>query len=122
MVCLLPFPGVNPTQPRTFYCLPCQRTVKHENHKHHEMICRIGVPGTGKTTIMYLLWVVQAVPGGQSAGCKDPLANLCDGLPGLEAADITALLRDLPIPTPGDVPGMTVEEAIEVLFGIYHAI
>ena len=40
--------------------------------------------------------------------------GICDGLPGLEAADIAALLRDLPIPTPGDVPGMTVEEAVKV--------
>ena len=57
---------------------------------------------------------------------RDPLAELCDDLPGLIARDITALLRDLPIPTQGDVPGMTVEEAIEVLFcvykGIYHGI
>jgi hypothetical protein len=45
---------------------------------------------------------------------RDPLAELCDYLPGLEAGDITALLCDLPIPILGDVPGMTVEEAIEV--------
>ena len=52
--------------------------------------------------------------GGEGAGRRDSLAELCDCLPGLEAADIAALLRDLPIPTPGDVPGMTVEEAIKV--------
>jgi len=52
--------------------------------------------------------------GRKGAGRSDPLASICDGLPGLEAADIAALLRDLPIPTPGVVPGMTVEEAIEV--------
>jgi hypothetical protein len=45
---------------------------------------------------------------------RDPLAELCDYLPGFEAEDITALLCDLPIPTPGDVPGMTIEEAIKV--------
>ena len=45
---------------------------------------------------------------------RDPLAKLCDTIPGLEAGDITALLRDLPIPKSGNVPGMTVEEAIEV--------
>jgi hypothetical protein len=47
---------------------------------------------------------------------RDPLAasELCDYLPGFEAGDITALLCDLPIPIQGDVPGMTVEEAIEV--------
>ena len=57
--------------------------------------------------------------GGKGAGGGDPLANLCDGLPGLEAADIAELLRDLPMPTQGDVPEMTVEEAIEVRFCIY---
>jgi hypothetical protein len=45
---------------------------------------------------------------------RDPLAKLCDDLPGFEAGDINALLCDLPIPIPGDVPGITVEEAIEV--------
>ena len=45
---------------------------------------------------------------------RDPLAELCDDLPGFEAGDITALLCDLRIPIPGDVPGMTVEEAIKV--------
>ncbi len=45
---------------------------------------------------------------------RDPLAELCDNLPGFEAGHITALLCDLPIPIPGDVPGMTVEEAIKV--------
>jgi hypothetical protein len=64
--------------------------------------------------------------GGQGAGMRDPLAELCDDLPGLIAGDITASLRDLPIPTQGDVPGMTVEEAIEVLFcvykGLYHGL
>ena len=65
--------------------------------------------------------------GRQGAGMMDQLAKLCDNLPGLEAEDITALLRDLPIPIPGDVSGMTVEEAIEVrvratvYHGIYHA-
>ena len=59
-------------------------------------------------------------PGGGCAGCRqgavmrDPLAELCDDLAGGEAEDITALLCDLPIPRPGDVPGMTVEEAIKV--------
>ena len=48
------------------------------------------------------------------AGRRDLLAKLCDCLPGLEAADIDALMFDLPIPLQGDVPGMMVEEAIEV--------
>jgi hypothetical protein len=51
---------------------------------------------------------------GQGAVMRDPLAELCDNLPGFEAGDITALLCDLPIPIPGDVPRMTVEEAIKV--------
>jgi hypothetical protein len=60
--------------------------------------------------------------GRQGAGMRDPLSELCDNLPGLEAGDITTLLSDLPIPIPGDVPGMTVEEAVQfcVYHGIYH--
>jgi hypothetical protein len=50
----------------------------------------------------------------QGAVMRDPLAELCDYLPGFEAGNITALLCDLPIIIPGDVPGMTVEEAIKV--------
>jgi hypothetical protein len=58
-------------------------------------------------------------PGGHCrlwTGCwvEGSLAELCDDLPGFEAGDITVLLCDLPIPIPGDVPGMMVEEAIEV--------
>ncbi len=49
-------------------------------------------------------------------------ATQADYLPGLEAADITALLYDLPIPILDDVPGMTAEEAIEVLFCVYRYI
>ena len=45
---------------------------------------------------------------------RDPLAELCDYLPGFEAGDITALLCYLQISIPGDVPGMMVEEAIKV--------
>jgi hypothetical protein len=54
--------------------------------------------------------------GAGNPGMRDPLAELCDNLPGFESGDITAVLRDLPIPIPGpgDVPRMTVEEAIEV--------
>jgi hypothetical protein len=50
----------------------------------------------------------------QGAVMRDPLAELCDNLPGFEAGDITALLCAIPIPIPGDVPGMTVDEAIKV--------
>ena len=42
------------------------------------------------------------------------LANLLDGLPGLDADEIAAMIRDLPMPNDVEVPGLTVEEAIEV--------
>ena len=41
-------------------------------------------------------------------------------MPGLRSGDINALLLDLPIPIAGDVPEMTLDEAIEVLFRVYH--
>jgi hypothetical protein len=106
---MLPFPGGHRTQPRKF-TLP---TVSEdgETQKSHDDMSECSardwedynyVPPAG------------GAGGTKGAGRSDPLANICDGLPGLEAADIAALLRDLPIPTPGDVPGMTVEQAIEV--------
>jgi hypothetical protein len=78
-------------------------------------VCQIGVLETGKTTKVYN-YVPQAggAGRGQGAGLRDPLAYLCDDLPGLKTGDITALLRDLPIPIAGDAPEMMVEEAIEV--------
>ena len=39
---------------------------------------------------------------------------MLEGLPGFIAEDIAALLRDLPLPAAGDIPGMTVDEAIQV--------
>ena len=53
--------------------------------------------------------------GGASHSGADPLATMLDGLPGLIAEDIAALLRDLPLRAAGDAPGMSVEEAIQVL-------
>ena len=61
--------------------------------------------------------------GGQGAGGAShsgayPLATMLDGLPGLIAEDIAAsaaMLHDLPLPAVGDAPGMSVEEAIQVL-------
>ena len=50
--------------------------------------------------------------GGGSAA--DPFATMLEGLPGFIAEDIAALLRDLPLPAAGDIPGMTVDEAIQV--------
>jgi hypothetical protein len=40
---------------------------------------------------------------------------MLDGLPDFIAEDIAALLRDLPLPAVGDVQGMSVEQAIQVL-------
>jgi hypothetical protein len=60
--------------------------------------------------------------GGGSSGA-DPLATMLDGLPGFIAEDAT-LLRDLPlpglVPAAGDIPGMTVDEAIQVFHVIQH--
>ena len=50
--------------------------------------------------------------GGGSAA--DPFATMLEGLPGFIAEDIAALLHDLPLPAAGDIPGMTVSEAIQV--------
>ena len=59
----------------------------------------------------------------RAAGCANglgrdslaaSLANLLDGLPGLDADAIAAMIRDLPMPNDVEVPGLTVEEAIEV--------
>jgi hypothetical protein len=41
---------------------------------------------------------------------------MLDGLPGFIAEDIAALLRDLPLLAADDNPGMTVDEAIQVLW------
>jgi hypothetical protein len=49
--------------------------------------------------------------GGSGA---DPFPTMLDGLPGFIAEDIAALLHDLPLPAVGDIPGMTVDEAIQV--------
>jgi hypothetical protein len=98
----------------SLYYLPSLRTV---GTVIHNQIGKIGAIGTGMTTN----YAQQAGCAGCRQGMRDPLSELCDKLPGLEAGDITALLRDLPIPIPGDVPGMKVEEAIEVLFCVYQA-
>ena len=118
---LLPFPGGHATQARKFVF----STIPEDS-------------GDGDTQQDRADWSDRdwddynyAPPGG-GAGCRqgavmrDPLTELCDDLFGFEAEDITALLCDLPIPRPGDVPGMTVEEAIKVWLcvykGIYHCI
>jgi hypothetical protein len=45
---------------------------------------------------------------------------MLDGLPGFIAEGLATLLRDLPLPTAGDVPGMTVEETVQVLHVLSH--
>jgi hypothetical protein len=86
----------------------------------HKTICQTGALETGKTTVMYSRPVVQAEDRVQAAGLRVPLAYLCDYLPGLRTGGINALLLDLPIPIACDVPEMTLDEAIEVLFRVYH--
>ena len=112
IVCLLPFPGGHRTQPRKF-TLP---TVSEDGETQESQASRDDMSECSARDWEDYNYAQPAggAGGRQGAGRSDPLANLCDGLPGLEAADIAALLRDLPIPTAGDVPGMTVEEAIEV--------
>ena len=58
--------------------------------------------------------------GGHGGGSsKDPLAGLFEGLQDFNAADIQALLRDLPEPAKATVLGMSVEEAVAVRDTIY---
>jgi hypothetical protein len=40
---------------------------------------------------------------------------MLEGLPGFIAEDIAAVLSNLPLPAAGDIPGMTVDEAIQAL-------
>ena len=112
MVCLLPFPGGHPTQTRKFV-FP---TVSEDGETQESQASRDDMSDWSARDWEDYNYAPPAggAGGGEGAGRRDPLAELCDGLPGLEAADIAALLRDLPIPTPGDVPGMTVEEAVKV--------
>jgi hypothetical protein len=58
--------------------------------------------------------------GGAGGGgtAADPFATMLEGLPGFIADDIAALLRYLPLPAAGDIPGMTVDEAIQVFHEI----
>jgi len=50
-----------------------------------------------------------------SASRQDPMAALLDGLPGFITEDIDVMLHDLPLP---DALGMTVGDAIQVLYNI----
>ncbi len=51
---------------------------------------------------------------GGAGGGADPFATMLKGLPGFIAENIAALLREIPLPAAGDIPGMTVDEAIQV--------
>jgi hypothetical protein len=53
--------------------------------------------------------------GGGGGSAADPLATMLDGLPGFIAEDIAALLRDLALQAAGNIPGMTMDMAIQVL-------
>ena len=46
--------------------------------------------------------------------------HLLQRFPGFISEDIATLLRDLPLPAAGDIPGMTVDEAIQVFHVIQH--
>ena len=59
--------------------------------------------------------------GGGGSGA-DPFATILEGLPGFIPEDTAPLLRDLPLPAAGDIPGMTVDEAIQVFHVIQHNI
>jgi hypothetical protein len=57
--------------------------------------------------------------GGSGAG---PFSTMLDGLPGFVAGDIASLLCYLPLPAAGDIPGMTVDKAIQVFQVMPHTI
>ena len=109
MVCMLQFPGGHSTQICKFTLPTVSGDCKTQESQDDMSEC------SARDWEDYNYALPAGSAGGrQGAGRRDPLANLCDCLPGLEAAGIAALLHDLLIPTRGDVPGMTVEEAIEV--------
>ena len=41
------------------------------------------------------------------------------GLPGIDGAELETLLKDLPMPEPGAKDGISVKEAVEVIFTCY---
>ncbi len=60
--------------------------------------------------------------GGGGGSGVDPFTTMLNGLPGFIAEDIAALLRNLPLPAAGDIPGMTVDEVIQVFHVTKHGI
>jgi hypothetical protein len=59
--------------------------------------------------------------GGGAPSRADPLDPLSDfikelqGLSTMSGPDISAIIADLPVPDDGDVPGMTVDDAVQVI-------
>ncbi len=51
--------------------------------------------------------------GGSGA---DPFATMLDGLPGFITEDIATLLRELPLQAACDIPGMIVDEVIQICY------
>ena len=120
MVFWLPFPGGHPRQTRKI-SLPTVSQDGKTRSQDESQYDILDWSARDWEDYNYAL-PTGGAGGGEGAWKRDTLPKLSDCLPGLEAADIDALLRDLPIPTPGDVPGMTVDETIEVYHGIYHGI
>ena len=116
MLFLLPFPGGYPRQTRKI-SLPTVSQDGKTRSQDESQYDILDWSARDWEDYNYAL-PTGGAGGGEGAWKRDTLAKISDCLPGLEAADIDALLRDLPIPTPCDVPGMTVDEAIEVYHGI----
>ena len=82
------------------------------NHLGRVQAALIGMNATGRTITTIRAAGCAGGLGRDSLAAS--LANLLDGLPGLDADVIAAMIRDLPMPNDVEVPGLTVEEAIEV--------
>ena len=102
MVCLLPFTGGHPLQTRKISL--CTVSQDGETQSQDESQDNMSDWSARDWEDYNYAPPTGCAGGREGAGRRDPLANLCDSLPGLEAADINALLHDLPIPTPADVP------------------
>ena len=68
--------------------------------------------------------------GGGAAGpsgtrSTDPLERFIqelEDLSSMDCPDISAALEDLPVPQRGDIPGISMQEAVEVCYNIIHHI
>ena len=60
---------------------------------------------------------------GDKGPAVNPLAALLNCIPGFDTAQLEVLLLKLPMPDDEEMPGLTMEEAVEVSYPvIYHAI